>query len=80
MMNQKLLKDNIFAFYLTPKNLEEKNGFKPDLTFGYYDRAKFEGELHWNPVGYQYMFGVPLDNIEFNGKLSNVCKGRTKEQ
>jgi cathepsin D len=51
MINQKLLKENIFAFYLTTKQAEAQ-GSKSDLTFGYYDKAKFEGELHWNPVDF----------------------------
>lgn len=49
MINQKLLKDNIFAFYLTSTEME-KQGLKSDLTFGYYDRAKFDGDVHWNPI------------------------------
>jgi len=73
MINQKLLKDNIFAFYLTSKQ-SEAAGNKSDLTFGYYDKAKFEGDVHWNPVNYQYMFGVPFENIIFNGKESNICE------
>lgn len=51
----------------------ESEGHKSDLTFGYYDKAKFDGEVHWNPVEYQYMFGVPFENIVFNGKESNIC-------
>jgi hypothetical protein len=51
MKNQKLLKDNIFAFYLTSKKSEHA-GNKSDLTFGYYDKAKCEGDVHWNPVKY----------------------------
>lgn len=72
MINQKLLKDNIFAFYFTTKAAEAK-GMKADLTIGYYDKAKFTGDIHWNPVDYQYMFGVPFDDIEFNGKKVGIC-------
>ena len=42
MMSQKLLKKNIFAFYFTTKQADHM-GFKPDLTIGYYDTAKFDG-------------------------------------
>ena len=72
MIDQKLLKDNIFAFYLTSKQAELA-GNKSDLTFGYYDKAKFDGDVHWNPVDYKYMFGVPFENILFNGKESDIC-------
>lgn len=51
MINQKLLKENLFAFYLTSK-AQEAVGMKSDLTFGYYDKSKFEGEIHWNTVEY----------------------------
>ena len=45
------------------------------MTFGYYDKEKFEGEIHWNPIEYQYMFGVPFENILFGGTPSNICTG-----
>jgi hypothetical protein len=44
IINQKILKSNIFAFYLTKKS-DEKYGIKSDLTFGYYDASKFKGEI-----------------------------------
>jgi len=39
MIKQKLLKNNIFAFYLTTNAQETES----DLTFGYYDKTKFTG-------------------------------------
>jgi hypothetical protein len=41
MMGQKLLKDNLFAFFLTVKNED----IESDLTFGYYDKTKYTGEI-----------------------------------
>lgn len=73
MINQKLLKSNVFAFYLTSKQAEN-SGLKSDLTFGYYDEAKFKGPINWNPIDYKYMFGVPLNDVKFNGKSSGVCE------
>jgi hypothetical protein len=52
----------------------EKKGVRADLTFGYYDRTKFTGDIHWNPIKIKYMFGVPLDDILINGKATNICK------
>jgi hypothetical protein len=49
MMGQKLLKTNMFAFYLTTKQAEGM-GMKSDLTFGYYDKEKYKGDIHWNPI------------------------------
>ena len=75
MIDQKLLKHNIFAFYFTTKQAE-KLGIRSDLTFGYYDRAKFTGQIDWHQIQYQYMFGVRLDDIKIDGKSIGVCKGR----
>lgn len=47
-----------------------------DLTFGYYDKSKFKGEIDWHSVKYEYMFGVQLDDIKFNGQSSGVCQGK----
>ena len=72
MIDQHLLEANIFAFYLTSKQAEAA-GNKSDLTFGYYDKEKYEGEINWNPIEYQYMFGVHFENILFNGQKSGIC-------
>ena len=76
MIEQKLLKHNMFAFYFTSKQAENM-GMLSDLTFGYYDKAKFKGSIHWNPVEFKYMFGVKLDDVKIGGKSTGVCKGKT---
>ena len=45
-MQQNLLKDNIFAYYITNLN-DEKYGLQSDITLGYYDKAKFKGDISW---------------------------------
>ena len=75
MIDQQLLKKNIFAFYFTTKQAENL-GIKSDLTFGYYDKAKFKGDIHWSPILFKYMFGVKLDDIKFNGKSTGICNDR----
>ena len=74
MINQHLLKSNMFAFYLTNAD-EESKGLKADLQIGYYDKAKFTGDIHWNDIKLKYMFGVQLDDIKVNGKALNICEG-----
>lgn len=54
MIGQNLLKNNMFAFYLGAVAEQGES----DLTFGYYDKTKFEGDLVWNPVKLKYMFGI----------------------
>ena len=75
MMEQKLLKSNIFAFYFTTKQAEDA-GILSDMTFGYYDKEKFKGDITWHSVLFKYMFGVKLDDIKVNGKAMNMCDNR----
>ena len=50
MIQQHLLQSNVFSFYLTSLEDERKFGIKSDLTFGYYDKTKFDGDIHWNDI------------------------------
>jgi len=50
MIQQHLLQSNVFSFYLTGLEDERKFGIKSDLTFGYYDKTKFDGDIHWNDI------------------------------
>jgi cathepsin D len=75
MIGQKLLQQNVFAFYLTSKQAES-SGMESDLTFGYYDKAKFKGDIHWNDIKFKYMFGVKLDDVKINGKSQGLCNNR----
>lgn len=54
MMDQHLLKTNLFAFYLT----QTAQNVESDITFGYYDKTKFHGEMVWHPVLFKYMYGI----------------------
>lgn len=69
MMSQHLLKNNMFSFYLG----SSAAGTESDLTFGYYDKTKFQGDLVWHPVLLKYMFGIKLDDIKVNGKSLGFC-------
>jgi len=71
-MDQKLIDNAVFAFYLT----SESSGISSELSFGYIDDSKYTGEIHWAPVKMQYMYGVQLDDIMFNGKSSGICQGK----
>merc|ERR1712010_425335 len=51
----------------------EGAGMRSDLTFGYYGKEKFKGDIHWNDVLYRYMYGVKLDDVKFGGQSSGVC-------
>lgn len=77
MMDQHLLKDNMFAFYFTSKQAENL-GLQSDMTFGYYDKSKFKGEMSWHAVKFKYMFGVQLDDVLINGQSTGICKDRAE--
>lgn len=51
-------------------------GMLSDLTFGYYDKAKFKGDIHWNDIKFKYMFGVKLDDVKIKGESTGLCKNR----
>ena len=65
----------MFAFYLTSK-AQEATGLQSDLTLGYFDKEKFQGDISWNEVKLKYMFGVKLDDVLVNGKSTNLCQDR----
>lgn len=46
------------------------------MTIGYYDKAKYKGDIHWIPIDFKYMFGVKLEDIRINGKSIGLCKGQ----
>lgn len=67
----------MFAFYLSDfhrTGIDGGKGVQSDMTFGYYDKEKFTGEMRWFPVKYKYMFGIQLDDIKVKGKSINPCK------
>ena len=70
------MKDNIFAFYLTPS----RSHIESDLTFGYYDKTKFKGEITWHPIVFKYMYGIQLDDIKMNGKSLGLCGPQGKQK
>ena len=69
MINQHLLKHKVFSFYLTPDDKK----YDSELTFGYYDKTKFTGDIVWHKAVYKLMFGVILDDIVINGKSTGFC-------
>ena len=66
------MKDNIFAYYITNEN-DEKYGMQSDITLGYYDKAKYKGEISWFDLQSDHMFAVKLDDVLFNGKSIGLC-------
>lgn len=72
-MAQNVLKSNLFAFFMIDQSKEWQTGIKPELTFGYYDKSKYVGQLDWHKVKRRMFFGLRLDDIKVNGKHLKVC-------
>lgn len=49
------------------------DGLDSELTFGYYDKSKYTGDMVWHPILHKLMFGIQLDDIKVNGKPMNIC-------
>jgi hypothetical protein len=52
---------------------EEMDGLDSELTFGYYDKSKYTGDMVWHPIMHKLMFGIQLDDIKVNGVPLNIC-------
>lgn len=68
IMSQKKLSHNLFSFFVTNDMEEKVGGLQSEISFGFYDKKKFQGELKWHPVVFKYMFGMKLDDVLMNGK------------
>jgi len=49
------------------------DGLDSELTFGYYDKSKYTGDMVWHPILHKLMFGIQLDDIKVNGVAMNIC-------
>lgn len=71
MMEQNLLLDNVFAFYMSMDlNIQS------ELLFGAYDTTKFVGDIHYHDVVDFLFWSLHLDDIKYNGVNLNICEGR----
>jgi hypothetical protein len=53
MMQQKILHNNVFAFYMSLCKEE-----KSELVFGWYDETKFTGTMTWHPVVFKFFWSL----------------------
>lgn len=59
---------------------EEMDGLDSELTFGYYDKSKYTGDMVWHPILHKLMFGIQLDDIKVNGKAMKICGKEGQEK
>lgn len=60
-MNQGLLDEPVFAFYLRDNRNSPDNG--GEVSFGGVDESKFSGDIHWMPVRRKAYWEVNLDGV-----------------
>ena len=72
-MKYDLLKKNIMSFYYTLD--DEEDG---EITFGYTDQNKYEGDIKYYDVIDKYYWTIKLDDILINGKSIDLCNNKNK--
>jgi hypothetical protein len=70
MVDQGILKDNIFSFYMGMNEEEESESL-----FGALNMDKVVGELTYHPVVDQLFWSLELTDILYNGESLGICGG-----
>uniref|UniRef100_A0A8D1A1P7 Peptidase A1 domain-containing protein n=1 Tax=Sus scrofa TaxID=9823 RepID=A0A8D1A1P7_PIG len=73
LMNQSLIAQTVFAFYLS-SNAQEGSV----VMFGGVDKSFYKGELKWVPLSQPHYWQIPLDKITIRGSSAackNGCQG-----
>jgi len=68
IIEQKLLKKNIMAFYYTIN--ESTDG---EITLGYIDPARFTGKIQYYPVIDKFYWSIKLDDIRLGKRSLGLC-------
>jgi len=66
MINQELLDEPIFSFWLSDANKVQEVG--GELVFGGSDQSHFTGDIHWAPVRRKGYWEVELEKVAFDGE------------
>lgn len=69
-IDQDLLDENKFAFYLGDANKNKENG--GEATFGGIDESKFEGDITWLPVRRKAYWEVKFDKIGLGEEFAEL--------
>jgi saccharopepsin len=63
MIDKKLIKESLFAVYLSKSNLSEDA--KGEISLGTINHDKYEGNIHWIPVYRRGYWEVKVDGVRF---------------
>ncbi|XP_069481352.1 gastricsin-like [Ambystoma mexicanum] len=69
MMNQGLLSQNIFGFYLSQENAQTGG----ELVFGGVDSNYYTGQITWAPVTQQQYWQIGIQGFAVNGQATGWC-------
>lgn len=69
IMDEKILNDNLFSFFMSMNPVEEKSY----MTLGYYDQEFYTGEMKWHKVIDKLFWSLSLEDIRLNGESLGIC-------
>jgi hypothetical protein len=72
IISKRLIKQNILAFYFPQDSSKEG-----EMTIGYYNSKKFEGDLKYYKIIEQFYYTIQLDDIRYNGKSLGLCDSKS---
>ncbi|KAM6137559.1 LOW QUALITY PROTEIN: cathepsin E-like [Pterocles gutturalis] len=67
IMNQKLVEEPVFSFYLKRGDDTENGG---ELILGGIDHSRYKGSIHWVPVTEKTYWQIHLNNIKIQGQVA----------
>jgi hypothetical protein len=80
MMNDGILKANVFAFFMSMNPDDEDS----DVMFGDWNVSRIDANynnqtLEWHPVKHKLFWSIQLDDVKINGESLNLCNNDTRK-
>ncbi|NXX79789.1 CATEA protein, partial [Urocolius indicus] len=72
IMNQQLVEEPVFSFYLKRGDDTENGG---ELILGGIDHSRYKGSIHWVPVTEKSYWQIHLNNIKIQGRVTFCSHG-----
>ncbi|NXV42005.1 CATE protein, partial [Uria aalge] len=72
IMNQQLVEEPVFSFYLKRGDDTENGG---ELILGGIDHSRYKGSIHWVPVTEKSYWQIHLNNIKIQGRVAFCSHG-----
>ncbi|XP_009988261.1 PREDICTED: cathepsin E-A-like [Tauraco erythrolophus] len=72
IMNQQLVEEPVFSFYLKRSDDTENGG---ELILGGIDHSLYKGSIHWVPVTEKSYWQIHVNNIKIQGRVALCSRG-----